>query len=1189
MRRDPYHDLLGARALDATSIEPRWRHMISLATLTWLEHHIVDSQVIFPGSGYICMAIEAVRQMQRERHPESQLETLVLKNISFPRALVVPGSPQRTEMQLSLTPQVGTILGYNFRVTALSDGKWFEHCTGIIEGLLAPEKPEGVVNGVHDSYPLANGHSDCNGAISEGRIFNAEEIYRALSDAGNTYGPTFAGIRHMSLSADVKSGSAAIEIPNTAALMPAGHQEPHLIHPTTLDILLHTCLPLAASHFGQGSIMPVHIDELHLLTTTAMPCKSGAELHATPVLKSSHFRTAYADLSVAAGGETVLLASGIELRSLAPQTDLDEGKLQGICYDLEWLPDVDFFSQDSPARFAGLAQVFRAVNHKYGKHLRVLEIGTRHSNLSLAFLGTLDGPRSTWPLLDFASTTPESLYQARRQLTGYPVRYHSLSQDYDLCKQGLDSSSYDLVLTSSIEAAQQASILVKSTGIVVVESATQPDGSLISIFNAANLEMQQTSTDNSRGSWVIVARPSVHKERPVVPEQVQILTHSHSRIRQSWASSLEDTLRSGGVNVSREPISAVQFGLGLDIHAKDGCTNYIVVLEDEPQPILSDPQCFNAVVALLRQPCRIIWVSPENPLPMHQITGVARTAHAENATLRLTTVHVAPELLSLPIEDPGRLQHSDWPFYDIFVRVMELAWSAEEHVEREYRVDKAGAVLVPRLRHSLSLNNAVHSDPPLDTDRKVVTGKFVDSSRTLSLASVGHKGPGPKFTERVVFHETALAAATLAEDEIAIETQAFVLSTQGPKAAPCVYSGSITKVGAAVSNLSIGDHVIAIGSVQGANRLRVSCSQSGLLPSSMSPAVGAGVLIDVLAACYSLQRLAHLSPRGKILIHGALSNLGRAVVAVSRSIGTRIGATAANISEASVMASALGIALDEVIILTTQHLRRGDAWVQDVDVIVQTGTGGVPDQVLARLKPFGSVVVVTTTNDSSPHTSSKSAGASTMPMAPRNSAIFFCDIIEPLTARPDLIPDLMTQSIAAMEHFPVTGMDLCVRPVAHVDDAMRLIRTGSCDRIVLQVEKQSTVSIMALPTSQGDAWTSEDACYVIAGGLGDLGIRLLHLMARRGAKHLVTLSRRFVEVQEQHRIQAQLQELSPGCKLYCLNCDLTVEESVKKAAATLASMGVPPVRGIVHSAALLQVRSGSHDRTHDLLPLHLHG
>ncbi|KAK6223439.1 putative secondary metabolism biosynthetic enzyme [Pestalotiopsis sp. IQ-011] len=103
-------------------------------------------------------------------------------------------------------------------------------------------------------------------------------------------------------------------------------------------------------------------------------------------------------------------------------------------------------------------------------------------------------------------------------------------------------------------------------------------------------------------------------------------------------------------------------------------------------------------------------------------------------------------------------------------------------------------------------------------------------------------------------------------------------------------------------------------------------------------------------------------------------------------------------------------------------------------------------------------------------------------------------------------------------------------------------------------------------------WVNDHVSYVVAGGLGDLGRRLLTLMAQRGGKHLVTLSRKVPEDNDQNALQAKLEAIQPGCRLYCLQCDLTSERSVQQAAATLRDMGIPPVRGVINSAAILQDR-----------------
>jgi hypothetical protein len=119
-RKEPYHDLLGVPIPEATDLEPRWRHFISLATLPWLADHIVDGLIVFPGSGYLCMAIESVMRLDRLRKPQRSLETLALRDVPFRRALVVPET-HRVELQLSLRPQSGSEFSLYFVVAAISD------------------------------------------------------------------------------------------------------------------------------------------------------------------------------------------------------------------------------------------------------------------------------------------------------------------------------------------------------------------------------------------------------------------------------------------------------------------------------------------------------------------------------------------------------------------------------------------------------------------------------------------------------------------------------------------------------------------------------------------------------------------------------------------------------------------------------------------------------------------------------------------------------------------------------------------------------------------------------------------------------------------------------------------------------------------------------------------------------------
>ena len=79
-------------------------------------------------------------------------------------------------------------------------------------------------------------------------------------------------------------------------------------------------------------------------------------------------------------------------------------------------------------------------------------------------------------------------------------------------------------------------------------------------------------------------------------------------------------MRNGiGTHVSQDTVSQ-------DPVQSDADTSpVIIIIDDLPQPILSDQHCFDAAIGLLRQKGQILWLSLDSPSSMHQITGVART------------------------------------------------------------------------------------------------------------------------------------------------------------------------------------------------------------------------------------------------------------------------------------------------------------------------------------------------------------------------------------------------------------------------------------------------------------------------------------------------------------------------------------------------------------------------------------
>ncbi|KAI0483791.1 polyketide synthase [Xylaria cf. heliscus] len=1127
-RRDPYNDLLGVRAVESTTIEPRWRHMVGLTTLPWLADHTIDGRAIFPGSGYICMTAEAIIQLRRERYPKRALEVIVFRNISFLRALVIPDSPQRVEMQLSFSEMNRPTFGFEFRITSFVDGEWVENCKGTVEGLL-------IDNDGNSTRRLESATEETS--LDEGISLDTDKVYKKLAMAGNVYGPTFAAIRSFTLAANETRATAAIEAPDIASQMPARYHTPYLIHPTTLDAILHTSLPLVGRSLGSGSVMPVHIGELVITAGQNMPQAPGSRFDVSAALKSSHFRTAYAELSVTSDSLPMLSISGVELRSLGErgsQVD-DVTNSSQICYEMEWKGDIDHLRVEDLSPAPSFTELIGYLSFKHA-NLSVAELVGRES-LKESFARALDAHAGSLALYDSFSTDHELMVQVGEQ--GRPQ-----SIDPNKAVANAHGRTYDVVLSSTIESLKQASVLLKSAGMLIIlleHEIQSPEESKQTALQNLEIpfETQMFFYDATLSRSIILAKP-VMKISQQPSQEIQVLSHSSPESHSSWAAALATSLQPHVDHVSLRKLSASTIRTDLTHSA---CT---IVVDDQPQPILSDPDSFDAATRLLRAHGRVIWLSPDKDPAMHQIIGVARSAHAENDHLQLTTIHVSPAMRKHP------------RFLEVVNVCLNNPSTADR--EREYRVSENGTVLIPRLRPSKEINRAISSDQ--FSSLEVETWLFGDSSRSSSVSIQRSKDPGyPLFVE----DDDNSLVEPLDPKEIQIRANAIALSKSYSTLPIGVYVGTVVRVGPSVDNLALGDSVVALGTTVGSSHPRLTSPYAAPLPTNVSPAVAATLLLSALAAYHSLHKLARVKSGDTVLIHGALSSHGRAVAACALAIGACVTVTAAEASEKIQVAEQLGIPESNVLVLRPSFQRRPPREVlgSGLDVIIQATENPVPTDILDCLKPFSSVVIMESPTDTKSTVSIK---------LPPNAILYRCDIEDLLAAQPCMSASLIVQASHIIGAISTLGMTMYSMNVEQASEAFHLLDNKACAQVVLEVNPDSHVPVMRTQKTP-DRWRTDDASYIISGGLGDLGRRVMMLMAHRGAKSLITLSRRAVDPETHQALQSQLQAIQPGCLLTCVQCDITAEDSLRDAAQSIGRMRLAPVRGVIQSAVVLQDRT----------------
>ncbi|KAL5355510.1 hypothetical protein BJX96DRAFT_184127 [Aspergillus floccosus] len=322
-------DLLGAPDTSACPIEPRWRNVVRLSELPWLQDHRIQSSIVYPAAAYIVMVIEAMLQLASEVAESEPGGSVVLEDVSIKSALIIPEN-SAVETVTSFRPWKRDSQPeprYEFHIySATDDNKWTEHCTGFVGFRYVADKID---------EPLAV-------AGSELSVLNVKQFYERLSSVGLEYGPCFSNISSAQFADNICM--AKVSVPDTASLMPMELEYPCIIHPCALDSIIQTLF--VGMDVISSPAVPVHIDEMSVsrsITSTA-----GSQLDVRTHL---HRRRKYV-ITASISARERDSSAGIAIKKLRcmmldghpPGGDIKAENR--IAYDLEWKIDPDFLIRD---------------------------------------------------------------------------------------------------------------------------------------------------------------------------------------------------------------------------------------------------------------------------------------------------------------------------------------------------------------------------------------------------------------------------------------------------------------------------------------------------------------------------------------------------------------------------------------------------------------------------------------------------------------------------------------------------------------------------------------------------------------------------------------------------------------------------------------------------------------------------
>ncbi len=370
-------------------------------------------------------------------------------------------------------------------------------------------------------------------------------------------------------------------------------------------------------------------------------------------------------------------------------------------------------------------------------------------------------------------------------------------------------------------------------------------------------------------------------------------------------------------------------------------------------------------------------------------------------------------------------------------------------------------------------------------------------------------------------------------------------------------SGVVERVGDGVGHVAVGDRVVAFASSTFATHVTTAALGVAKLADGIDLAAGATIPTTFVTAWYALDRLARLEPGESILIHGAAGGVGLAAIQIAKMKGATVFATAGaddkqrlvrDMGADHVLHSRSLAFADEVMRLTGG---------KGVDVVLNSLAGEAITKGLQLLKPFGRFLEIGKRD---------LYANSRIGLRPfrQNLSYFGIDADTLLVERPELGARVFAEVSTHLASGALRPLPYLATPIGRAHEAFRAMQQSRhVGKLIVTIDPDAAPAVVPIDGVR----LRDEATYVVSGGLGGFGLATAIWLAERGAKHLALFSRRGDATDEARAGIATLAAMGVTVKPIAL--DVTDGAAVDAAFADIRA-AMPPIRGIVHAAAVIE-------------------
>ncbi|KAK2754870.1 Type I Iterative PKS [Arachnomyces sp. PD_36] len=1155
MREFPPLSLLGAPQPSVVAGEHAWRGYMRMREQAWIADHKVQGSVLYPGAGFLAMAIEAAAQVA---DPDREVCGFRLQHIQLVLPMVLE-EDRDVEYSIVLRPHLtGTMstssIWTEFVISSSPDGKTFErNCLGLIK----VEYGEAGQTNLLDSESLRQ-HIDDIAAKCKVPLA-PPAFYERLESLGLAYGPSFAKVSSMR----VREGqsTAVIDVPDVGLedVQRTGLR-PHVIHPAVLDAVFHV---IFGAIWGAGELatamIPKTIDSV--IVSTDAPFRLDDQFSGVCKTRRQGFNEYMADVYMEDHKTKLpaLKVEGLCCAKVAGDTmagDITAASSE-LCTQMVWRPHLQMLD-DSGLAELGLTTKEGSVSSKLAKIISLMH----HANPGMELVEIATSNKIMLPTseIDAGVFLTTSYQVACSEETNEAVQELLSHLEMNVTPRMLDLkdvlSGDKLTADSFVIATNDVSENSRRNIEALAEKLASQGGTLCIIDKPSTSSSEPLLIgDKMKTSLVLedaeqVARIITKQDIDTniensTPEEVVILSCGNTAVE----TSLFHNLRRQGFN----PV-VVQWA---DANAPSAIQNRrcisLVELEISILERLSNED-FTRLVNMAKSALHVSWVvgSDVTKPSTSMITGMLRVFHNEMPGF---------EPIAISADTSSRAQPEQLARH--IARIFALPMG-----DREFQILN-GIPHVSRVLPDEPLNNLV-DDLTRSKDAQepeMMTYEEVTAKNYPLRLNIGKPGQ----LDSIHFKVDDRPERPLLPDEIEIDVKVSALNFRDVMSIMALIptptlgveaSGTVRRVGSAVTHLKVADRVALVGNDAHATVFRGKGSHAFKIPDSMTFQEAASLPVVAYTAWYALVRLARARKGQTVLIHAGSGGVGQAAIQLANDLGLEVFTTVSTEEKHQLLRDKYGVADDHIfgsrdlafarevmkmtdgrgvnIVLNSlagEALHKSWECVASNGHFIELGLKDIVDNTRLGMRPF-------------------MCGAS-----------FSSFNVKDLW---DNHVDLMAEVVEGAKPYLVNGIikpadPLVSYPVTDLVKALRLLQSGKHKgKLVMEWTPDSQVQVVRSSTPP---LRLEHGNYLLVGGMGGLGRSITRMLVSLGARKFCFLSRSAGTSTEARYLLEELAE--KGAEARVVACDVSDPASVN-AALNQCVEELGPIRGVFQCAAVLR-------------------